>query len=113
MSNIERKADVEEYLRSGGATDLQIQDFFDFCEHFHGQGKVGRNEVCRLWARCLRHRRTPYRKHGHFDFHSALKWYMRSISEGDIVDADPPEDAIFVSPENFVKYVVHHLDESF
>ena len=57
--------------------------------------------------------RTKYKKHDIFDFDITLKTYLRCISSGDIVDADPPPNAVVVSPEHFVKFVVKYLDESF
>ena len=42
-----------------------------------------------------------------------FSFYLRFVSEGEIIDADPPADAILVSPTDFVKYVVRHLDELF
>ena len=80
---------------------------------YKDKGKVGWYEVYRLWARSLRHRRTPYKKHGIFDFHEGLKGYMRAISYGDIVDANAPLDAVVVPAENFVRYVVRYVDEAF
>ena len=79
---------VTDYLRTGGASNEEVDDFLDFCSTFKDHGKKGRYEVYRLWARCLRHRRTHFRKHAIFDFHDNLKGYMKSISSGDIVDAD-------------------------
>lgn len=103
---------VTEYLRSGGATADEIDDFLDFCGVFRNQGKVGRYETYRLWARCLRKRRTPFKQGGKFIFHEDLKNYMRYISAGDIVDAESPPDAVFVSADDFVKYVVRYLDDA-
>ena len=104
---------VANYLRSGDATNDEIDDFLDFCEMFKDKGKSGRYEVYRLWARLLRHRRTPYKKHGRFDFDDTLKWYLRRVSKGDIVDADPPPDAIIIPADHFVKFVIRHLDEAY
>ena len=79
-----------EYLRGGGATNDEIDDFFYFCSTFRDGGKKARYEVYRLWARLLRHRRTPYKKHGRFDFQDDLKWYLRDVTKEDVVDDDPP-----------------------
>ena len=38
--------------------------------------------------------------------------YMRHISAGDVVDADPPPESIVISPEEFVRYVVRHIDDA-
>ena len=104
---------VSDYLKRGGATNDEIDDFLDFCGNFADTGKVGRYKAYRLWARLLRHSRTPFKKHGHFDFNECLKTYLRSVSKGEIVDADPPNDAIVIEAEHFVKFVVRHLDEAF
>ena len=85
---------VAECLRGGGATNYETDDFFYFCSTFKDRGKKARYEVYRLWARLLRHRRTPYKKHGRFDFHDDLKWYLRDVTKGEAVDDDPPSDAI-------------------
>ena len=102
-----------DYLHNGEATNDKIDDFFDFCDTFKDGGKKARYEVYQLWARLLRHRRTPYKKHGRFDFDENIKWYLRNVTKGEIVDDDPPADAIKVDAASFVKYVVRHLDEAF
>ena len=61
------------YLRGGGATNNEIYDSLNFCSIFKDGGKKARYEVYRLWARLLRHRRTPHKKHGRFNFHDDLK----------------------------------------
>ena len=104
---------VSNYLRDGGATSDEIDDFLNFCSIFKEGGIKARYEVYRLWARLLRHRRTPFKKHGKFDFDGSLKWYLRSVTKGDVVDDDPPPDAIVVTKEQFVRYVLRHLDEAF
>ena len=109
--NIEKETRKKE--RNGGATLQEIKDFFEYCKMYKDTGKVGRYEVYRFWARSLRHTRTPYKKHGIFDFHEGLKWYMRAISNGDIVDANAPLDAVVVPAENFVRNVVRYVDEAF
>ena len=65
-----------EYLRGSGATNDEIDDIFDFWSAFKDGGKRNRYEVYRLWARLLSHRQTSYKKHGIFDFHNDLKWYL-------------------------------------
>ena len=62
----------------------------------------------KLWGRLLRHWRTPYKKHGRFDIHNDLKWYLLDAAKDD----DPPSDAIYVDPKSFVKFVVIYLDEA-
>lgn len=104
---------VGTYLRSGGASNDEIDDFIDFCGYFANEGKTGRYECYRLWARLLRHRRTHYKKYDHFDFHFVLKDYLRHVSKGEIVDADPPSGAVVVPPEDFVKFVVRYLDDAY
>ena len=76
-------------------------------------GKKERYEVCQVWASLLPHRRTPCDQNGRFNFHESLKWYLRNITKGEIVDDDTVPDAIEVDPDNFVKFVVRHLGEVF
>ena len=73
-----------------------------------------RSRYCcyRLWAKLLRHRRSPYPRDGRFDFNDCLKTYIRNITMGDVVDADPPAGAIMIESESFVKFVVRHLDDA-
>ena len=40
-------------------------------------------------------------------------YIVRNVTKGQIVDDDPPSDAIELDPDSFVKYVVEHLDEAF
>ena len=70
-------------------------------------------ECYRLWVRLLRHRQTLCKTHDCFNFDKCLKKYLRYVSEGEIDDAEPPANAILVSPAEFVKYFVKHIDESF
>lgn len=67
----------------------------------------------KLWGRLLRHWRTPYKKHGRFDFHSNWKQYLLDVTKREVVDDDPPSHAIYVDSESSVKIVVRHLDEGF
>ena len=83
-----------------------------FCSTFKDGGKKTRYEVYRHWARLLRHRRTCYKKHGRFDFHDDLKWYLRDVTKGEVLGDDPPSDAIYVDSGSFVKIVIRHLDEA-
>ena len=52
-------------------------------------------------------------QNGRFNFHESLKWYLRNITKGEIVDDDTVPDTIEVEPDNFVKFVVRHLGEVF
>ena len=58
----------------------------------------------------MRHRRRLYKTHIRFDFQDDLKWYLRNVTKGEVVDDDLPSDAIYVDSENFVKFVFRHLD---
>ena len=60
---------------------------------------------CRLWTR-------PYKKHERFRFYDDLKWYLWDVTKGEVVDDDPPSNAIYVDSESFVKSLVRHLDEA-
>ena len=66
-----------EYLGGGGATNDTMDDFLNFCSTFKDGGKKACYEVYRLSAKLLRHRQTPYKKHGRFDFHDDLKCIYR------------------------------------
>ena len=103
---------VFDQLQQDGASGDEIDDFFDFCTIFKDTGKVGRYEVYRLWARLLRYRITPFKKHSRFHYEHCLKDYLRYIFKGEIIDAEVPDGAITVTPAQFVKFVVKHLDES-
>ena len=59
--------------------------------------ETARYDCYRLYARLLRHRRTPFKRHDCFDFDKYLKEYLRSVSEREIVDAAPLANAILVS----------------
>ena len=60
----------------------------------------------------LRCRRTLYKKHGKFDFHDDLKWYLQDVTKGEVVDDDPPSDAIYFDLESFVKFFVRRFDKA-
>ena len=34
------------------------------------------------------------------------------VTKGEVVDDDPPSDAIYVDSESFVEFVVRYLDEA-
>ena len=51
-----------EYLRGSGATNDEIDDFFDFWSAFKDGGKKNCYKVYRLCARLLSHRQTPYKE---------------------------------------------------
>ena len=81
------------------------------CSTFKDEEKV-RYVVYRLWARLLRYRRTPYKKHERLDFHDDLKRYLWDVTKGEVADDDPPSDTISVDSASFVKFVVRYLDEA-
>ena len=97
---------------AASATNDEIDDFLNFCGTFKDGGKKALYEVYRLWARLSRHRRTPYKKHGRSDFYDDLKWYLRDVTKEEVVDDDPPSDAIYVDSESFVEFVIRYLDEA-
>ena len=109
---------MRRYLRSGGATEDEIDDFIDWCYVIclggAGHATERRWRFCcyRLWANLMRHRRTPHPRNGRFDFDETLKQYIRTISPGDVLDAAPPAEAIVASSTEFVKFVVRHLDDA-
>ena len=104
---------AKDYYKEGGATNDEIDDFLDFCSMFSKGKKSARYECNGLQARLFRHCRTQFKKHDCFDFDKCLEVYFTFASEGKIVDAEPPDKVILVSPIDFVKYVVKHLDKSF
>ena len=53
---------VNDYLKEGGATNNQIDEFLDFCSMFSKDEKTTWYKCYRLWARLLHHRRTPFKK---------------------------------------------------
>ena len=67
----------------------------------------------RLWARLLRHRRTPFSPRAIFDWDESLKKYLRETTGGDPTDKPPPPEAIKITKENFVVYVVRHIDDCY
>lgn len=60
--------------------------FFDICSTFKDGGKKVRYEVDGLWARLLRHWRTPYKKHERFDFHNNIKCHLRNETKREVID---------------------------
>ena len=112
-TKMEAVAAMRDYLSLGGASDSEIDDFAEICQLFEDSGKEGRYEVYRLWARLLRHRRTPYRRTQVFDFADVLKDFIRVVVPGDIVDAPAPENAVLITAQNFVKFVVRYIDQAF
>ena len=102
---------VEDYLKEVGAKNDKIDKFSDFCSIFSKDEKTARYECYRLWSRLLHHRRTSFKRHDRFGFDKCLKEYLRFVSEEEIVSTEPTANAIFVSPVDFAKYVVKHLDE--
>ena len=110
---MDEAVDMNQWLHTGGATLAEIDDFIDFCSMFDDSGITGRYECYRLWARLLRHRRTPYRRYQIFDFAIEVKAYLRVVSGGNIVDAAPPGNAVSIGPVEFVNFIVWHLDKAF
>ena len=110
--------DLVAYLESGGATEREIEDFSEWCvtmcagENGDADEKRRRYMCYRLWAKLLRMRRTPYPPRTRFIYDTCLKDYLRYLTGGDIVDADPYDGAVRVGSGDFVKYVVRHLDDA-
>ena len=78
-----------EYWCNGGATNDEIDErtVKDGVEKVHIW-------VYRLWARLLGDWRTACKKHGRFDSHDDLKWYLGDVTKVKVVDDDTPSDAI-------------------
>ena len=102
---------VEDYLKEVGATNGKIDKFSDFCSIFSKGEKTARYECYRLWSSLLHHRRTSFKRPDRFGLGKCLKEYLRFVSEEEIVGTEPTANAVFVSPVDFAKYVVKHLDE--
>ena len=103
---------VAEYLHDGGATNDEMDDLIYFCRTFKDGEKKTHYKVHRLLARFLRHSWTPYKKHGRFDFRSNWKQFLLGGTKREVVDDDPPSNAIYVGSESFVKIVVRLLDKA-
>ena len=102
------------FLQSGKASPEEIKDFVDWCMVICKDGsKPARYQAYTLWANILRGRRTPYKYGAHFIYDNALKNYLRTISGGDITDAEPPKGSVYITAESFVRYVIKHLDDGF
>lgn len=67
-------------------------------------------EVYQLCARLLHHRKTTYKKHEMFGFHENTKWSFWNITKEEVDDDDPLPEAFEVDSDNFVKFIVSHLD---
>ena len=70
------------------------------------------SRVYRLRARLLGHRRTPDKKHGRFNFHDNVKWYLRDVTKKEVVNDDPSSDVIYIDLDSFVKFAVRHIHEA-
>ena len=87
---MEAAVEMMNYLEHGGATSAQIDEFVEFCVLFEDLGIEGRYEVYRLWARLLRHRRTPYRRNQKFDWSPKLKNYLCVVTGREIINDPAP-----------------------
>ena len=45
-------------------------------------------------------------------FHNDLNWYLRTVTKGEIVDDNPPSNAIVADPESFVKFFFRHIHKA-
>ena len=110
---------MKNYLASGGASSHEIEDFLDWCTQMciqpggAGTEKRRRFFCYRIWARLLRHRRTPFPRRGKFKYESILKIYLRQLTGGVPIDPPDPAGALRVSSADFVTYVVRHIDEGY
>ena len=116
--NEKKKAenDAVEFLRSGGATNDDIDNFLDWCTIICGKrGEKARYEAYRLLARILRKRRSGrhYKKRDCFDFDIVLKDYLRSIAVRNFMNDPPRARSIYIDANVFVQYIVRHLDDGF
>ena len=76
---------VKDYLKEGGTTNIEIDDFLDFCSWLSKGKKNAAYECYSLWAKLVRHRRTLFKRHDYFHFDKCLKEYLRFVSEEQIV----------------------------
>ena len=118
----ETETAVIQYLKSGGATDEEVQGFVTFCPQIvegidlkkdprHGIKR--RYKVYRLWARLLHHRRSRLPHHSKFDFDGILKRYLRDLTEGEVVDDPPNPDSLKITKKQYVDYVVQYSGDYF
>ena len=73
---------VKDYLKEGGTTNIEIDDFLDFYSWLSkGKKKNTPYECYSLWAKLVRHRRTLFKRYDCFHFDKCLKEYLRFASE--------------------------------
>ena len=105
---------VVQYLKQGGATGDEVDDFLDWCITLcKDGGPEKRFMVYRLWAKILRRRRGPFKKKDTFFFEDELKDYLRHLSGGAITNDPPREGSITITKDIFVKHVLRHIDEGY
>lgn len=113
------EAAVRKYLVRGGALPAEIEDFLDWCTVMclqpggNGLEKRRRFKCYKLWARLLRHRRTPFAPDTVFNWEEFLKNFLRETTGGDPTDGPPPLRAIHITNKDFVMYVVRHIDDAY
>ena len=90
---------------------LKLMTFWNVEACFQKVKKAARCECYHLWARLLCW--TWFKRHDRFYFNKCLKNDLRFVSKGEIVDVEPIANAIYVSPVDFIRYVVKHIDEPF
>ena len=90
---------VRRYLRQGGASVPEIEDFIDWCSQLcraqqeEAVEKRIRYCIYRLWAKLLRKRRTPFHYKDVFIYDESLKNYIRFLTDGAVVGQDPRASA--------------------
>ena len=111
-------AEVTKLLKDAGASDSEVEEFLQFCSIMTSDNeglcpmKV-RWEIYRLWARLCRNKRTKLNQQGWFNFPELTKEHLRALTGPPVADHEPPEEAYHLSAEEFVKFVVRHLEEAF
>jgi hypothetical protein len=95
-------------LMECGATDDQVEALIEYVCGYAGAGQEGRYSMYTTFSRKLRNTQV-YPKNGKFSFPAEVKAFLRTITGGEVVDADPPLDAISISLPDFVKYVLKNF----
>jgi hypothetical protein len=99
---------IRQSLKEQGATDAQVEALIEYVCGYAGTGQEGRYEMYTTFSRKLRNTQA-FPKSGKFNFPAEVKQYMRSITGGEVVDAEPPSEAIVISLHDFVIYVLKNV----
>ena len=76
---------VKDYLKEGGTTNIEIDEFLDFYSLLSKGQKNAPYECYSIWEKLVRHSRTLFKRDDCFHFDKCLKDYLRFASEELIV----------------------------